>query len=378
MRKKSLFNRSILGGQRQYNGEEGGGGGTPASIESTLSDVFAGKANSDIEIPDPEKWQGDAGQGGNGSDAGDQGGGSAASAPANNDWFFSEMKKRLSSTEKPWEIPTEITTGKTADGKELTAAEKFDAVLKHIYDNTTFDDDDDDFIKSYKAEKATAGDKFDMKDFVTKQNDRLNILNSDNPTFMTKWLQSQKNEDGTQKHTDDQIQDYVSKLNSIELDEKVSALKQQIQEHNKQYSQKSNEQIAQQREQEFKAWDEKRVAEINKVINEVKTNVKDIGGIPVTESDIQEFQPVFDRMTTLNKETGNLYMDDYLQSSNLNVFKMLYLMHQVDSGGMANYFSNYKEDVKQALLKKASITPNITHGSEQGGIGKAPTSAAFH
>lgn len=391
MRKKSLFNRSILGGQRQYNGEDQGGGGANTdapSIESTLSDVFAGKANSDVIIPEPDASiddEGNAKLDDKGQpivkevvDTAGKGTPSADATATDSNWFLAEMKTRLSSAEKPWEIPTEITTGKKADGTDMTPAEKFDAILKNIYDNTTFDDDDDDFIKSYKSEKAAAGDKFDEQAFITKQNDRVNILKADNPTFMTKWLQSQKNEDGTPKHSDDQIQDYVSKLNSIELDEKVATLKSQIQEHNKQYSQKSNEEITKQREQQLQEWDTKRQAEIAKVINEVKTNVKEIGGIPVTESDIQEFQPVFERMTSLNKETGNLYMDDYLQSSNQNVFNMLYLMHKVDSGGMANYFSNYKEDVKQQLLKRASITPNISHGSEQVGAGTLPTSKSFH
>lgn len=365
--------------------DDGGaaGGGAP-SVEQTLSDVFAGKANSDVVIPEPGATgnsDGDgAGAGGAGSSTPDAGAGGGASAgqPSNNDWFFNEMKTRISTAEKPWEIPQELVTGKKADGTEMTAAERFEATLKHIYDNTEFDNDDDDFIASYRAEKTAAGDKFDLHSYIQKQNDNLNILKADDNTFYTKYLESFKKEDGTSQYSADQIKDHISKLDPISLAEKVTALKSAIAEQNKQLTQKSNESIKQAEQAEYEKWETARKAEVSKVLADVKNTVKDIGGIPITEGDLKEFEPVFDRMTQRNPETGNLYMDDYLRSNNNQVFKMLYLMHLVDGGNMANYFSNYKEEVKQKLLDKTSISPNITHGlGVQGGV-SMPKSTDFH
>lgn len=365
-----------------FNGPEGqgGGGGTAApSIEQSLSNAFADKASSDVSLPEPEAIAG-TGQGASVQQAtestGTGNGTEQQQTVSSTDWLYNELSERLSNGDNKFELPEELKTGKTKEGKELSTKEKFDSLLKIIYDNTNFDADDDEFTSAYKAEKASKGDKFSMDEFIQKHNDRINIMKADNPTFMTKWLQSQTKEDGSRKHSDQDITDYINKLNPIELEEKVSQLKSSIQKANSELANKNMGANKEEAERKFNEWDTRRKEEVNKVINSAKS-WKDIGGIQLAEGDIETFSPVFEKMTSYNPQTGNLYMEDYLQSNNDNVFKALYLMHLADTGGMMKYMSDLKEDVKSKILSKTGIRPNLSSGGLNESFEKAPTASQF-
>jgi hypothetical protein len=369
-------------------GDEGGvsseGGAPQQTNEEILGSVFAGNDVDISTIPDPEKPEGfQEVAGSENSDiipnnqGGVNDGGKQVSdqLPTNTDnWMWDEMQKRLSTTENEWSIPEEITTGKKSDGTDLTQEDRFNMFVENIT-KVTSEENTDSFLKAYNAAKKD--ENFSMNKFLVEEQQKQAIFAADDDTFLQAYLRSQKDDTNRQKHSDKEIQDYIAKLNSIEKSEKVTQLKGEINlaqdarvtEQEQAYNKKQKAQ--------FDSWENNRLQQVTDTMQRMST-MNNIAGLPITESDIMEFQGVFDKMTQFNPKTQQLYMDDYLQSNNDNVFKMLYLLHKADKGEVAKHISNVKQTTKDDILNKTGIKPNIQGSSGQYKGEVAPDSKAFH
>jgi hypothetical protein len=233
----------------------------------------------------------------------------------------------------------------------------------------------DPFIKAYNIRKQEEG--FELSSFLEEERTKQTIMSLDDNTFLNAYLKSLKSEDGKIKHSDAEITEYINKLNPIEKAEKVKQLKSELQKAQDSVLTERETAIAKKQEEAFTAWETSRQKSIEETTMRM-SQIKEVAGIPITESDLQEFIPKFDKLTQFNKETGRLYMDDYLQSNNDTVFKMLFLMHKAEKGEIDKHISTVKQTVKDTLFEKLGIKPNITGASSSSGGIEAPTSKAFH
>lgn len=378
---RDLVKRCLMFMVMNIDGEGSSNAGAPSdSIAGTLANAFAGDSMDANLIPDPDKPSNAADNNGQGNNGGSNGTGTDGNPtppiPQNTTtdmWMWNELKTRASSVDDQWDIPKEIATGKKEDGTDLSQAERFemftDSVMKLNAPKET-----DDFIQAYQAAKQ--GENFQLNSFIQEQQQKHAILNASDDVFLEAYLRSQKTEDGKAKHSDTDISDYISKLNSIEKSEKASALKTQLQAAQ---NAKVQEQINSNKEREtakLAEWENNRQLQLTQTLKSM-ASIKEIAGMPITESDLAEFEPIFDKMTQFNPKTGQLYMDEYLQSNNENVFKTLYLMHKADKGEIEKHVSNVKESIKEKILNRTGIIPNHQGGSAFGNSNQVPTDKSF-
>jgi hypothetical protein len=195
--------------------------------------------------------------------------------------------------------------------------------------------------------------------------------------FLFSYLSVQKDGDGKVMYTEDEINEYINKLNPIERKDKVEALKSNLRAAQQKELQAKNAEAEAKRQEAFNSWDKNRQEMIKDTVKKMSLS-DNIAGIPLTQSDLEEFVPIFDKMTQFNKETGQLYMDDFLQSNNENVFTALYLLHKSKKGDIEKHLSNVKESFKESILEKTGVKPNISGGSSATASGETiPTSSSF-
>jgi hypothetical protein len=367
---RHLVNRAFT----PYFGIDGvdGSAGSADGIEVSLQKAFAGDDVPNIQDLDPGVAGATAIAPTSGEPAAQTQMDQQQSDSSN--WFWDELSERKAADPLIFDIPEEISTGKKADGTELSRKERFDMFMEKLKPQTTQSEDEDEFISSYK--KAKQSPDFNESKFLQEQHQKKAIFSLDDDTFLQAYLSAQKTEDGKQKHSEQNIKDYVAKLNPIEKAEKAEALKNQLKQSQATFEQKQQDVANQKREQAFNEWESNRQKSIEDVVTKM-SQVQNIGGIPVTESEIKEFVPVFDKLTQLNKETGRLYMDEYLQSNNDSVFKMLFLMHKAEKGEVNNYVSNVKQGLKEEVFQKLGIKPNVTGSSSTEAGSEIPSASAF-
>ncbi len=280
------------------------------------------------------------------------------------DDYWNVFKSKIQSDNNEWDYPEEIKTGKNKEGNPLTADEKFDLLLQTIYKYTKVNEDDtnsdDDFIKEYKEQKTKEG--FDFEKFIDSKKTQDNILKLEGKDFLVNYYSNIKNEDGTSKYSKDDLEDYISKLNKIQLEKEVEQLKSNYVKTKQENIIKQEQEKQQKIKQQFDNWENDRKTKVNKICKMVSSLDK-IGEIPFSESDKQEFNAIFDKLTQYNDKTGNTYLSDYLQSDETRLYKMLYLAHKIDSGEMSKHFSNIGIKIKEDILDKLGIKPNIQQNS---------------
>jgi len=79
-----------------------------------------------------------------------------------------------------------------------------------------------------------------------------------------------------------------------------------------------------------------------------------IGGIPHSEADRAEFQPIFEQASLINPKTGQPFVRELLADNN-TLYQALYLLHKANSGSI----SNFKEEYKADILKKTGLQKRV-------------------
>lgn len=380
--RNNFFQRTIIPLSFCQFEEPGEGGGGGESVKENLTKAFADKLEDGVIIPEVEEEVGIKLEGEETPAAEvtkDKDGNTIKKENIEQDIqdeYWAEFKERVHTEDKPYELPKEILTGKKEDGTPLSKKEKFDILLDHIYKNTTFDNQDDEFIKSYRV--ARQDKDFDFNKFINETGQKNSVLNLEGKEFMTAMLKQEKNKDGGQKYTDKDIEDYIGKLTPIELDQKANELKASYKKQNEQFLNQQKESITAKQQEEFNKWEANRKKEVEQVTKEFE-KLDNIGGLPISEADRKIFNPIFDKLTQHNPETGQLFMDDYLQSDNKSLYKALYVLHKIDTDGISKYIGELKNNLKSETLKKLNIKPNILNESNQQEFGEpAPKSSDFH
>lgn len=215
---------------------------------------------------------------------------------------------------------------------------------------------EDPFINQYLEAKNKG---LDYNQFIEQKVQQQQLLDLSGKDFLTRLYKARngKTEQNPNGYTDDAIQQHINKMSPIEVEEAASQYKTQLQENfNKAVPQSAvvtNE-------------DALRVSndEAHKIADKLILNMsqrQEIGGIPHTQKDIEEFNPVFKDLVEKNPQTGKPRVQE-LFSDDKVLYDVLYLYHKLNNGGLRKYLSQFKESYKEEILDKTGLRPKTTGG----------------
>jgi len=166
-----------------------------------------------------------------------------------------------------------------------------------------------------------------------------------------------KNPDGL---TEDDIKEYISKLNKIAKKELVSEIEKNIEQYNKSLIDEYQEKNKHVYEENYN-----KVLEYNKqAIEELKTqigNIDNIFGIPVNREDHENYLKEFESAITPDKATGRRGIDDIL-SNDVTLYKAFLLLAKFGEDKVIEVITKGRESAKEEIFKKLGITPDFVSG----------------
>jgi hypothetical protein len=268
------------------------------------------------------------------------------------------LAEDLHTEENPYTPPAEILSGKKADGTELTEKERWSMLVKEIKEKTTPNPmfSDDPTMLRYRINRLK--EDFDPVTFFEEERRTHEILRLPAKEYMTEALKA------SNKYTEEQITDYVSKLNEVELEEKVKGMKtayiNAINERDQQERNAILGQFNNQNADVFKKEEAQNQEEIKRFI-EKNTNNRKFHGIELSEADSAQFYKELPELIKRDPETRISKFDAYLQS-NEAYLNLLPLVWAAMNGKLPAVISEMKESLKAEIEKKAGITGNIHQG----------------
>lgn len=275
------------------------------------------------------------------------------------------LAEELHSEENPYTPPAEVLSGKKADGTELTEKERWNMFVKEVRDKTTPNPmfTDDPMMLRYRVSRMK--EDFDPVSFFEQERRTHELLRLPAKEYMTEALKA------SNKYTEEQIADYVSKLNEVELEEKVKSMKtayvNSLNERDKQERDAILGQIKNTSIDAFKAEEIANQNEIKKFIDKNVNNRK-FHGVELSEADGAQFYKELPELIKRDPETRVNKFDAYLQS-NEAYLNILPLVWAAMNGKLPAVISEMKEGLKAEIEKKAGITGHVpTGGSNDDGI----------
>ena len=118
-------------------------------------------------------------------------------------------------------------TGKKEDGTPLTDEDKFDILVNTIYENTKVNEPE--FVKRYK--EAYQVDGFDHNKFLKDNLSEARNFELPSKEYIQLKYKSVKNEDGSRKYSDEQIDQYFQNKTEIEVDQIAKQLQEVVQQN---------------------------------------------------------------------------------------------------------------------------------------------------
>ena len=216
----------------------------------------------------------------------------------------------------------------------------------------------DPFISQYMKAKESG---ISHNDFIKQKVQQQELLNLPDRDFMSRLYQARngKTEKNPNGWDENAISQHINKMSPIELSEATNQYKAEL---TKKFD--SFEQAKKTPEQITEAQTLQR-AEVEKVANKIITTMSkrsEIGGMPHTQADIDDFKPVFLDMVEKNPSTGRPRVQELLSDDDV-LYDMLYIYHKTKNGGLKKYLSQFKEAYKAEVLEKTGIKPKGTPGS---------------
>ena len=278
------------------------------------------------------------------------------------------LAEELHSEENPYTPPAEVVSGKKADGTELTEKERWNMLVKEIRDKTAPNPmfSDDPMMLRYRVNRMK--EDFDPVTFFEQERRTHELLRLPAKDYMTEALKA------SNKYTEEQITDYVSKLNQVDLEEKVKGMKaayvNALNERDKEEREAILGQMNSRSVDSFKAEEAENQTIIKSFIDKNINNSK-FHGIELSEADSVQFYKELPDLIKRDPETRINKFDAYLQS-NEAYLNLLPIVWAAMNGKLPAVISEMKEGLKAEIEKKAGITGHVAGGgSNDDGIDQA-------
>ena len=273
--------------------------------------------------------------------------------------LWEQLKSKLSTDERPWDIPDEIKEGKFGEGKT-----ELDVLIDHIYANTDFSSIaptiDDPFVQDYLEAKAK--ENFSRDEWLRSQAGKANIFELKGKEFLTEYYKQYrgKTETNPDGYTDEDINIYLSGKNRIEIDKEEDVLRKHLKESRAVEEAKNMEAIKQ---RDVEAFNTQEKTNQSKIKDFIKTNefTKDFFGIELSEAERTQFFKDLPGLFARDPKTRMSKMDSLLQSES-DILKLSALVWKGENA-IKSHISNIKESVKSEVESKLGVTSRIDGGS---------------
>lgn len=269
------------------------------------------------------------------------------------------LKKKLSTDNNPYELPSHIVSRKKADGTDLTEDEEFDELVSHIIANVE-QEENDPFVAKYKAEAAKEG--FNLNEFIKTYHNETDIFSLPSKDYLFSKMKQQvvaKKADWT----DEEIETYLASKNRIELDMLANQAKASDKNAYAQQSKIQQEKTMQENrvKQDLAVKDlNTKIASQASVLMSKMVNESSIGGIPHGQAEVDEFAPYFNDLVSINPATGKPKLNELLDNDE-TLYRALYLLYNADKGKL----TDFKERYKQEILEKTSLGKRTEGGTQR-------------
>ena len=317
---------------------------TPGSDQSQEQDDMAGRQN----LP-PEPGEGE-GAGGD-DDAGkekpvastEKPGDKVADSPKYNP-FWDEFKAAGGT------IPEAIIKGELEDGK--TELQYYnEEVAKGVEEPEVTDP----FLKGYNEAE-------DKQAYLRNHTEAQEIMNLDENAGLRKLWSSQKDDKGERLITDEEIDQSLNDMTPAKKKMEWQQAKEQITANQTKIAEQQNADRKREFLDKLPEYNKEREVLVGKTLIQVD-DMKDAGGIPITDEFRDNFKKDFLALSNIEPETGQPLINHWL-SKDQNVFEAL-LAHQLvfKDKEVAGFLSNFKEDYKQNILNKTNLNKKEKPGS---------------
>jgi len=284
--------------------------------------------------------------------------------------MFEVLSRKVSDENYKYEIPKFIETGQKDDGTPLTDDEAFDFLAHEIARHWDFSKqfENDKFLSGYL--KAMESEGFDPQRYIESFTSVNTLLSLDNKELVFRDYMERKGKSETNPsgYTQEQIRDYVDKMNPLEIDEKAEGLRADISSRDLARSESSispEQRIVQDRERVVTD-----IAIIDAMLDS-KAEIDEIGGLPYGEAVKRDFNDFFKYMMTYNPEMGTKPFIKLVEDDE-QVFQMMFSYYNLVSGNIKDFVSTMKEAVKLNMFEKLDLGPK-TKRSGTAGPARLPT-----
>jgi len=272
---------------------------------------------------------------------GDSSGGSPTTpeTKAELDDYIAEFKSKMP---EDYKLPEFIEKGVDKDGNKLTVKEKFDFLTSEIVKATQ---PKDPFISAYtNAQKERKG-----MEFLEQSTELISALKQDNKTFYRQWLIANKGKSDENPNgiSVEEIDEYIDKFNTIDLEEKVIPLKQKYKQRLDAYFSKQSEQKEGLTQKQLEKINADNLKFIEPYVETVKKNELSIPfSSDLKESYLKEIPQLITKDSNFQNE-----VERYLNKDE-NMLKVLPYIWMAMKGQEAKVFTSIKESSKQNALDK--------------------------
>ena len=267
--------------------------------------------------------------------------------------YWQKLQKDVTAHIPDYKLPEVLVTRKKEDGTDLTLDEEFDLLRQEILSFTEDPIGDDPLIQSYLAAKS--GENFNEAQWIADQAKNYQFLTAPSKDIVLEAFRI-TNEREKKGWTEENIKSFVESMNPIQLEVQADAIRNSYRANLSEIQKQSDAAKAQQFQKLVETKTQENLSLAKEVLAEV-SKVNSFGGVPHGQAEIQEFQPIYEKLVTVNPETGNAFALDLLMD-NQNLYKALYLLHATDKGLIANF----KEEFKAEVLNKLDVSKKSSQG----------------
>ena len=300
------------------------------------------------------------------------------------DDYWSTVIEELSDDTNKFELPEELKTGKTKDGKDLTKKDKFNLLRQVITENTDWAEGDP-LIEEYISYKELGGKSH--QDFLQKKLNEINI-NALSPTqkaelslkeYRDANVSKTKDKDGNWKEgfTDDDIIAEIEGMSAFKIEQEADNYDRNVINRRTANQKADIDKYNKAFDIEFSKVEKINTDLVSKYLKKLEGK-NNVNGFELGEAEITQYKkdiPDFVKYTVKTNElTGVKYTTspatELLQrilAKPEDTFSLLAYLYMFKTGKIDGYSASLKDKTKQAVEKTLDNYPDANLGNAKSG-----------
>ena len=258
------------------------------------------------------------------------------------------------------EIPKEFAQGKF--GENIS---EWDALRNVIIENTEMPGEGDPFVQQYLNIPADQ-----RPEFIKQYNERQAFYTLPASEGISSWYSSLVDDKGQPKYTEEQITQYVDKLDPITQDQEWQKIQQMARGAEQQMWNTQSEKYKAVEAQRMEQTNVRRRQTAQQVAMEIDT-MKDYASIPLADDVKAEIKKNFEFLTQINPKTGNPHIINLLNDDK-KLLDIVAALTIKEGDYVRKYLSAEKENFKDEILDKLDPNPKSKGGAQMFKVSQRP------